>query len=442
MDNPVHLINCDWLQFYCNHHGLMAGVSDKGTSFKIKDMQRGTRVFKSVYHIYEKSSITTSHRDEHLATIALHPASSIMRANMCIIKVENRVLYQQYARARIFRMLEQLNLEYCGITRADICVDLHEFVNGLHPLALLRGYRKNEYIKRGSRRYSQWLTAPYSASTIDGQFSHDIKSEEHVTHCVSWGGAQSDVHVKMYNKTKEIKEESDKQYIAQWHRLNGLDKSRDVWRVEISIQRRSRYLYNQQDDVIMPVDLHMLLDKEFLREIFMGLSHRHFSFKVAELGKSARSFKELSLFALDDLKIYSPAAVDSKPIAGRTCKVAANFIEKVCRTTDFMPLVKHIPYCKESMEVAHSILGELYEGLRVLGVDDTEKPMPSRERLREQFEWLRQWGLHPSDIDGVPEYDLDYLYSRAEARQLYMETLALERARYEVYIANHAADGL
>lgn len=442
MSNPAHLINCDWLQFYCDHHGLIPGESDKGTSFKLKDMQRGTRVFKQVLHVYEKSTITTSHRDEHLATIALQPASSIMRPNMCIVKLENRILYQQHAAARVRRMLEQLSLTYGGITRTDICVDLHEFVGGLHPLALLRGYRKNNFIKKGSRRYSQWLTAPYTPSTIEGKFTTDVKSEEHVTHCVSWGGAQSDVHVKMYNKTKEIKEESDKQYIAQWHRLNGLDKSKDVWRVEISISRRSRYLHNNQDDVIMPVDLFMLLDKDFLREVFLALASRHFAFKVSEVGVSARAFKELPLFALEDNRIYSPAALESRTIAGRTCKVAANFIEKVCRTTDFKPLTKHIPYCKEAMEVAHSILGELYDGLKVLGADDSERPIPSREKLREQFEWLHQWGIHPSDIEGVPYYDLDYLYTRAEARQLYMEQLALERIAYEAYIAEHADDGL
>ena len=215
MCKPVHLINCDWLQFHANHTGLIAGVSDKGTHFKLKDLQHGTRVFKSVMQVYEKSTYTQSHRDELIAVIALHPASSIMRPNLCIIKVENRVLYQKNAYARVRTMLEQLGIIYCGVTRADICVDLHEFCDGLHPLALLRGYRKNNYIKRGSRKYSQWMTAPYSPSHIQSEFTHDIKSAEHVPHCVSWGGAQSDVHVKMYNKTKEIKEESDKQYIGR-----------------------------------------------------------------------------------------------------------------------------------------------------------------------------------------------------------------------------------
>ena len=434
LNSPIHLIACDWLQFHANHTGLICGVSDKGTHFKLKDMQHGTRVFKSVLQVYEKSTYTPSHRDELFATIALHPASSIMRPNLCIIKVENRVLYQKHVFARLQAMLQQLQIEYCGITRADICVDMHEFCDGLHPLALLRGYRKNTYIKRGSRKYSQWMTAPYSPSKLDGVFTQDIKSEEHVPHCVSWGGAQSDVHVKMYNKTKEIKEESDKQYISAWHRKNGLDRSRDVWRVEISIQRRSRHLQSVQDEVVIPIDLRMLLDVSFLREVFMALAHRHFSFKVAELGKSARQFKELQLFALDDLRVYQPAAPISYPAAGRTCKVAANFIEKVCRTTDFDAYTKSMPYCREALEVAHDVLGKLYDGLRLLPPADASAIKPSRIELQEKMEWLVKWNVLPEEIDGVKVWDIQYLYEQGERHQMYMEELALRRMELERYL--------
>lgn len=433
MCNPIHLVNCDWLQFHANHTGLIAGVSDKGTHYKLKDLQHGTRVFKSVMQIYEKSTYTSSHRDELIATVALHPASAIMRPNLCIIKVENRILYQKDTYTRIRLMLEQLNIIYCGITRADICVDLHEFNEGLHPLALLRGYRKNNFIKRGSRRYSQWMTAPYSPSQLQRTFSVDNKAEEHVPHCVSWGGAHSDVHVKMYNKTKEIKEESDKQYIAQWHRLNGLDKSKDVWRVEISIQRRSRHLQSVQDEVVMPVDLQMLLDKSFLREVFMALAHRHFSFKVSEVGVSPRNFKELSLFNLEDKRIYVPAVKESITLAGRTAKISANFIEKVCRTTDFDSYTKSIPYCREALEVAHDILGQLYEGLRLLPPSEMVAKKHSREELQAQMEWLVSWNVLPEEIDGVKVWDLQYMYEQGERHQMYMEELALRRLELERY---------
>ena len=439
-NNPIHLIACDWLQFHGNHHGLICGESDRGSHYKLVDMQHGTRVFKSVVQVYERSTYTTSHRNELFATIAHTPASSIMRPNMCIVKLENRVLYQRHVLARLRRMLEELSIDYCGITRADICVDMHEFCDGLHPLALLRGYRKNTYVKRGSRRYSQWMTAPYSPSKIDGIFTQDIKSEEHVPHCVSWGGAQSDVHVKMYNKTKEIKEESDKQYIAAWHRNNGLDKSRDVWRVEISIQRRSKYLQSVQDDVVLPVDYSMLLDPIFLREVFMGLAHRHFSFKVAEVGVSARQFKELRLFALDDMHIYVPSSPVSIPAAGRTCKVAANFIEKVCRDTDFDAYALRLPYCREALEVAHKVLGELYTGLKLLPPAEVSANTPCRDELREKIEWLQQWRILPSEIDGVPVSDIDLYIPASERRQLYLEELELHRMAIERALESMASE--
>ena len=420
--------------------GLICGDTDRGTHFKLVDIHHGTRVFQQVLHVFEKSSCTASHRDEHLATIALHPCSSILRANMCLVKIENRVLYQQHAKARIQRMLDELNIEYIGITRADICVDLHTFVDGLHPLELLRGYRKNAYIKCGSRRYSQWMTAPYSPSHIKDPFTKDIKSDEHITHCVSWGGAQSDVKVKMYNKTKEIKEEKHKQYIAQWHRLNGLDKSSDVWRVEISVQRRSKHLYNAQDDCNLPIDLHMLLDKAFLKETFMALASRHFRFKIAKEGCVGSAFKNLPLFNIEYNEVYYPSAPDCKPLAGRSALVAANFIEKVTRTTDFEPYMKHMPYAVESLEVAHDVLCKLYDGLRVLPPKDVVSAKKSRAELQEQLDWLVAWRVIPAEVDGVRYSDLETYYTDAERHQLYLEELAVRRIELENYMRNLSAE--
>lgn len=428
------LINCDWLQFYANHHGLTPSEADRGTNFKLVDLKHGTRVFKDVYQVFERAKCTKSHRDELLATIALHPSSSIMRPNLCIVKIENKVLYGEQRYNRIATMIAQLKLEYCGITRADICVDLHTFANNLHPLALLRGYRKNDYIKRGSRRYSQWLTAPYSPSQVQGVFTYDIRSEEHVTHCVSWGGAQSDVHVKLYNKTKEIKEESGKQYISSWWRRNGLDNSADVWRVEISIQRRSRYLRNVQDDVVLPVNLNMLLDNDFLIEVFTGLASRHFSFRVAEVGKPIRSAKELPLFEFAAACVYVPSSPEGKPLAGRTAKIAANFMERVVTTHEFDYLTSNFPYCREALETAHDILQQLYEGLSTLRLTDGNKPRPSRKELQEKLDWLLEWNIIPEHVDGVPLHKIDTWVDDMEARRLYLEDLCLRRHELECHM--------
>ena len=329
----VQLINCDWLQFHGHHHEICVGDTDRGTNYILKDVGHGTRVFSKVVEVWEKSSVTLSHRKEKLAVIAYSPYSSVLDANMFVCKIENKVLYQSHALARVVRMCKQLNLTYDGITRCDLCVDFERFANDWDALKLLREYRKNKVVKCGSRRYSQWLTAPFSPSQIKSVVDHDVLSAEHITHCVSWGGANSDVHVKMYNKTKEIREESGKQYIKAWWKSNGLIPSSDVWRVEISFQRRSRYLFDNSCGMTVPVTLEWCLTPMYQAEVFMALSRRHFSFKVPEIGKGMRSAKSLILFNIEDCRVMQASAPESKPIAGRTAKICANYIDTVLRDT-------------------------------------------------------------------------------------------------------------
>jgi hypothetical protein len=100
----------------------------------LKDVGKGTRVFKNVFQVWEKASVTKSHRNELFATIALNPYSSALRPNLFVCKLENKVLYQELPYARTMDMLKQLNLQYQGITRCDLCVDMFQFANGWHPL--------------------------------------------------------------------------------------------------------------------------------------------------------------------------------------------------------------------------------------------------------------------------------------------------------------------
>lgn len=426
--SEIQLLNCDWLQFHGKHLGLAAGCADNGTNYIIKNVGHGTRVFRDVVQVYEKSSVTKSHRNELIATIACNPHSAILDANMFVCKIENKVLYQDNALLRVSQMIKQLRLQYEGITRCDLCVDLVRFANGWHPLYLLKKYRKNHVVKHGSRRYSQWLTAPFTPSDLNGIIDHDVLSGEHITHCVSWGGPNSDVHVKMYNKTKEIRESSDKRYISAYWRANGLVTTEDVWRVEISFQRRSRYLFDNSCGEVVPVNLELVLRPTFQREVFAALCKRHFRFKEMEIGMPARSVKDLELFNIQDCEVMQTAAPETKPIAGRTAKVCANFIEEVLRTTDFDSLLKKPDYDKFVLEAAHKTLHDLYEGLRVLDINKDGRERPTKRELQEKRDWLAQWNILPSEIDGVKWSKIDDVMTDYECRFLLMEELRLRQA--------------
>lgn len=420
--------------------GFVPGTIDKGTNYVVKHAGHGTRVFRDVYQIWEKSSITSSHRNELIATICTSPHSSILRPNMFVCKIENKVLYQKSPYLRVSCMLQQLQLEYEGITRIDICCDFCKFANNWLPLDLLRYYKKNDVIKSGSRRYSQWMTAPYSISTMPIDFTHDVKSEEHITHCVSWGGPTSDVHTKMYNKTKEISDESHKSYIKSWWRNNELEITGDVWRVEFSVTRRSKYVYDNAQDMVVPINLEFALKTFYLREVFSALATRHFNFWSVEVGSHRKMRKSIHLFEFDDCEALKCASPSSTPIAGRTAKVCANYIEQLVRTTDFDGLMPNKPYKKEILEAAHDVLCCLHDGLKALNLPIKADVIPARQELQEKAEWLYQWNVLPKMIGGKNWYELDEWYSELELRNMMMEEMAIRKREFECFMQAMALD--
>lgn len=428
------ILSCDWLQFHGEHLGFVAGVVDKGTNYVVKHCGHGTRVFRDVFQVWEKASITTSHRNELMATLCVNPHSEIIKHNTFICKIENKVLYQKSPLLRISSMLQQLNLEYKGITRVDICCDLCSFANGWLPLELLRRYRRNDVVKAGSRRYSQWMTAPYSISTMPNIYTDDVRSEEHVCHCVSWGSPNSDVHVKMYNKTKEIAEESHKSYIKSYWRNNELEITGDVWRVEFSISRRSKYLYDNGSDMVVPITLEMVLKQFYLRECFSAMAARHFAFYELNRGGTKKDKKSAKLFEFEDCSAMSCASPQSVPTAGRTAKVCANYLEQLARTTDFDGLLPNKPYNKEIIEAAHDILCSLHDGLKALNLPIASDISASREELRRKAEWLMQWNVLPDIVGGKRWYELDEWYTKVELKNMMLEEMALRRKELECHL--------
>lgn len=438
----MQLINCDWLQFHGHHIGLDSEVIKSSTNYIIKDLERGTRVFSKTIEIYEKSSITKSHRQELFAVLCYAPYSSVLDADMFVCKIENKVLYQELPYARVMSMIQQLQLQYGGITRVDLCVDFAQFANGWDALKLIREYKKNHIVKYGSRRYSQWATAPYSAGQLQQIVTHDVMSDEHVTHCISWGGNTSDVHVKMYNKSHELREKKHKRYISAWWRDNGLLSTGDIWRVEISVTRRSKTLANKEDGEIAPITIEQILRKSLQKELFIAYADRHFAFKQLEVGVSARNARRVQLFNIDAERAYECAAPTSRPIASRTAKVTANFVEKLLSTTDFDALFTSPDESRFALEKAHNVLTNLYEGLRMFDAESRAANRPSREYLQEQRDWLAQWHIHPNVIDGVPIAQIDEILTRDEARVKYMEDLAMYRKKVEAALVDIALSDL
>lgn len=350
------LVNCDWLQFWCLWDVWDADEWTARSNYKVTAAKRGTRVFAEVWNVVEKSAYTNSHRDEPFATMCMNPYSSLIDKKMVLIKIENRPLYHANLYRRVVLMITAFHFTYKAITRLDICCDLVRFAEGLLPLGLLEGYFTNRFVKAGSRSWCRWANAPYTATTIPYTITPDVRAREHVTHSISWGGATADAHVKMYNKTREIKVESHKEYIRHWWRLNGLITDEDVWRVEISVGGRSRTLVDNKTAEVVPISLLEACSQRYQIATFLALAERHFKFIDVSTAARRKDARTLRLFDLNTNVTFSTITTPSKPIPGRTAKVCWNYLYHLPEQHDLAA------FCKSDVIAARKV----YECMLVL----------------------------------------------------------------------------
>lgn len=369
LNNPhrlPQLINVDWLQFWCLWKEFDPEKWSRRSNFKVKREYKGTRVFAEVWKVSEKSAYTSSHRDEPFAVMAVKPYSPLIDAKMVLIKIENRPLYHANLYKRVVLMLKAFDFEYKAITRLDICADQVRFACGISPLDLLEGYFTNIFPKSGSRMYAKWATAPFTSSTIPYKITEETLAQRHVCHSVSWGGATSDVHVKIYNKTREIKVESGKEYIRRWWRLNGLDTDEDVWRVEFSIGGRSRSLIDVNTSELVQVSLLEACSHKYMVATFNALADRHFSFIDTRLARTRKYAPTLRLFDFPSTIEYKTITMPSHPTPTRTAKVCINYLAKLTEETNLAR------FCRSDLEAAKAIyncmivLSNIYDDMKMM----------------------------------------------------------------------------
>lgn len=185
--------------------------------------ERGTNVFQNVVDYYNT-------RDEIVFTIVSNPYSSIIKPDFAQLQIKNKWLYVGNLEKLIYKILFHSNFEYQGISRIDICADLYNFESWdeknkcyLEPQEFIQLFAKGNIKKNNPSKFTLWgKTEDYN----------------NVYHCLNIGDGQSVFSWKIYNKSKELREVEDKSYVRQkWERdLLNFDKSKDVWRFELSLK--------------------------------------------------------------------------------------------------------------------------------------------------------------------------------------------------------------
>lgn len=216
MNTSKWLVSCDWLTL--NYQTSVAYSADELVKFLSKDfrcelMPYSTRHFKSVI----RCSYMGWSRDVDALEIVCNPMSKILHPCLLQVKVSNVSLYNGMAYQNICCFENLTGAKYIGISRIDICVD-----SDYEDLKTLTdGLRNRTILMKGNKKVQEYYN-------IDREKGMEYEG-------VKFGSSVSAYTFKIYNKTKEINEESLKYYIIDYWLKNGFSEDSIVWRYEFSI---------------------------------------------------------------------------------------------------------------------------------------------------------------------------------------------------------------
>lgn len=324
-------INLDWFELYCLEiNGPRDAEYFRNAGLWVKERGYGTKVYAEMFTIMGTDNYP-------LLEVRRKPLSDILPSGSCHIRLVNRICYFSDAVDRLLSFLHEHAIEWQRVSRADICLDFEYFDRGDDPADFLHRYMKGVYTK-------------VNQANITGHGKDTWKRRD--WNSVSWGSASSPISTKMYDKTLELKEVSDKPYIRQAWFLSGLIdnpvnmtkigqdgepyKPR-IWRVEFSIKSSvKKWVTIELDgEAKKYYSLHntpaMYNSKEKLFALFASLTQHYFHFKIYMHGFTKYQCRNKVLFNFDTQNVFYKVEKVSAPAPTK----ADNLKSLVAKLNDF-----------------------------------------------------------------------------------------------------------
>lgn len=219
--NRIELLNIDWLtvNYLVEHSPLNEGLEVHIGLLKFVPQNYSTRQFRYVYLVYNQ------YEKDEIATIVCNPLSKILDCRLHQVKLSNWVLYQENRHNYLKWIKEAINGKFLSLSRVDICVD----IVGFDFYGFIKQYHDNKIREKKPKEVTEHYKKYDGESVYTG---------------ISWGSKLSDWTAKIYDKIREIQEQSGKLYILDYFKANGIDVDKEkVWRYEFSITSlRDKYV--------------------------------------------------------------------------------------------------------------------------------------------------------------------------------------------------------
>lgn len=317
----MRILNIDWLEVYCIEPQKQDAKFFQEKGYKVEQRQYGTPIYEEMFTIY--------HDDMPFIEVRRNPYSKksthgIMPDKAVHLRLSNEACYEQTPIDNLRLFMTAFNYQYVNISRIDIALDFNIFDNFWNPQHFI-----NEYMQGNISKVNQTNVAAHGTDTWAGRVFNSLK----------WGAPTSPISTKLYNKTQEMMQQTDKPYIKEWwidpdgDNKGGLDVTKDVWRIEFSVkaQAQARKRKTKESFVLHLWDYDT---KEKLWQRFYELYVMYFDFRQVEYtskGTIKRKYDctKIYLFDFSDNEVrYTPARkprMKKKP--DRVYKIMINRLE-------------------------------------------------------------------------------------------------------------------
>lgn len=306
----------DWLEIYCiERKNILIEDRLKSLGYRVVTMPYTTRVYGKVLQVYKNGS-------EPYFTLCCKPLSvkgngsnGILKEGSCHLKLHNHLLYKSDVGAVALKCCRDAGITPQNISRIDLCADFQYFKNGMHPSTLIKGFASEKYLKIGQPRFTLHGTTEKGYNYYNS---------------VLFGSRNSSVYTRFYEKSLEMKEVKQKDWIVDCWRELGFDlDNKQVWRVEFSISGPGRKNLNKNTAEIQEINLSDLSSRDKIRALFISLSKRYFVFTKADTATRKYNQERLELFDTEiEVEKWQPLPATRKTETNRTTKMVYEYLIK------------------------------------------------------------------------------------------------------------------
>lgn len=317
----VRCVNLDWLEVCCleptNSRNWQDNTLKRDADYFLRHgyhvdvREYGTPMYREMFTVFNGK--------EPLIEVRRSPYScksdgGIFEDNICHLRVVNKVLYTKRPVEFLTSFIRAHSYTYKNTTRIDFCCDFNTFDNRREVPNFIRDYMREKYFKM-NQKYVH-------AHGVDSWPFRDYWS-------LKWGEETSPLTTKLYEKTKELAESSNKKaYIIDAWRDAGLDTSLPVYRVEFSIKgSQLKQMVQRSTGQLMELHYYEFPNRDTILFTFLALADRYFDFRECRLNRNGNPQRRdrcprVTLFASSaNQKGYSPIRFVEKPDPTRTDKM-------------------------------------------------------------------------------------------------------------------------